>query len=192
LKKLPLSPDRKQSSRGRRAFFAGVNGRWAATALACLLLGFAPSLAAEEPDAGAGQDEPGMIAGWNLQTSLYTRHWDPSPEHNNHQNMITVEARLRNEWLAGLSVFDNSFDQPSQLLYVGKTWPLLNSPHWYLKLIGGLIHGYDEPYEDKIPLNGLGVAPAILPSVGYRRGYLVVETHFAGLAAVTVTAGIRF
>jgi len=160
--------------------------------MACLLLVFASPLAAEEPGAEAGQDESGMIEGWNLQTSLYTRHWDPSPEHNNDQNMVTVEARFHDEWLAGLSVFDNSFDQPTQLLYVGRTWALFDSSHWYLKLIGGLIHGYKDEYQDKIPLNGLGVAPAILPSLGYRRGYLVVEAHFAGVAAMTVTAGIRF
>ena len=132
------------------------------------------------------------VTGWNLQTSLYTRHWDPSPEHNNNQHMITLEVRSLDNWLAGLSVFDNSFYQPTQLVYVGKTWPLLDSPHWYVKLIGGLIHGYKEPYEDKIPLNGLGIAPAVLPSLGYRRGHFLVEAHMAGLAAMTLTAGVRF
>ena len=164
-------------------------GRHAGVALACLVLVFATPLRAAETGTAT---EPRKIEGWNLQFSLYTRHWDPSPEHNNDQNMITVEARFRDEWLAGLSVFDNSFHQPTQLLYIGKTWPLFDSPHWYAKLIGGLIHGYKEPYEDKIPFNGLGVAPAILPSLGYRHGYLVVEVHLAGLAAMTITAGVRF
>lgn len=166
--------------------------RHAGVALAWMVLIVAAPLRADETGTGAAQANPRKIEGWNLQLSLYTRHWDPSPEHNNDQNMITVEARFRDEWLAGLSVFDNSFDQPTQLLYVGKTWPLFDSPHWYAKLIGGLIHGYKEPYEDKIPFNGLGVAPAILPSLGYRHGYLVVEVHLAGLAAMTVTAGVRF
>jgi hypothetical protein len=106
--------------------------------------------------------------------------------------MITVEARSHDNWLAGLSVFDNSFYQPTQLVYVGKTWPLLDSPHWYFKLVGGLVHGYKEPYEDKIPLNGLGIAPVILPSVGYRRGHFLIEAHLAGVAAMIVTAGVRF
>ena len=136
--------------------------------------------------------EPGWRSGWNLQFSLYTRHWDPEPDHNDNQQMVSFELRARDNWLGGLSVFDNSFGQSCQLLYVGKTWPLFDSPRWYAKLIGGLIHGYDKPYADKIPLNGLGVAPAVIPSVGYRHRKLIVETHFAGLAAVTVTAGMRF
>jgi hypothetical protein len=160
--------------------------------LICLWFGFACPVWAEAPAADEGSMTRSWITGWNVQLSLYTRHWSPSPEHNNHQHMITVEARSHDDWLAGLSVFDNSFYQPTQLVYVGKTWPLLDSPHWYFKLVGGLVHGYKEPYEDKIPLNGLGIAPAILPSVGYRRGHFLIEAHLAGVAAMIVTAGVRF
>jgi hypothetical protein len=167
-------------------------GRSLVTLLICVCLCIGRPTWAAAPAAEEGGAAQGWITGWNLQFSLYTRHWDPSPEHNNHQHMITLEARLRDNWLTGLSVFDNSFYQPTQLVYVGKTWPLLDSQHWYFKLIGGLIHGYKEPYEDKIPLNGLGIAPAILPSVGYQRGHVLVEAHLAGFAAVTVTAGVRF
>jgi hypothetical protein len=158
----------------------------------CLGLCICHPVWAEAPPEEGPNAAPGRISGWNVQFSLYTRHWDPSPEHNDHQRMITLEARLRDQWLAGLSLFDNSFDQPTQLVYVGRTWPLFGSPHFYLKLIGGLIHGYKEPYEDKIPFNGLGVAPAIVPSLGYRHRRVLVEVHFAGFAAMTVTAGVSF
>jgi hypothetical protein len=163
--------------------------------LICLCLfavGGVSEAMAESQAAEAGSPVQGGITGWNLQFSLYTRHWDPSPEHNNHQHMITLEARWRDDWLAGLSVFENSFYQDTQLVYVGKTWSLPDSPNWYFKVIGGLVHGYKEPYQDKIPLNGLGVAPAIIPSLGYRRRHLMIEAHFAGLSAMTLTAGIRF
>jgi hypothetical protein len=160
--------------------------------LICLCFGLVCPVWAENPAAEEDSMTPDWITGWNLQLSLYTRHWDPSPEHNNHQHMITVEARFHDSWLAGLSVFDNSFYQPTQLVYVGKTWPLLDSPHWYFKVVGGLVHGYKEPYEDKIPLNGLGIAPVILPSLGYRRGHFMIEAHLAGASAMIVTAGVRF
>lgn len=160
--------------------------------LICLCLCAGRYALAQTSATEQGSAAQGWVTGWNLQISLYTVHWDPEPEHNNDQNMVTVEARLQRDWLAGLSVFDNSYDQSSQLLYVGKTWPVLDSPHWYFKLIGGLIHGYDYPYDDKIPLNGLGIAPAIIPSLGFRHRHLIVEAHFAGLAAMTVTAGVRF
>lgn len=121
---------------------------------------------AVSPAGEAGSPAQGGITGWNLQVSLYTRHWDPSPEHNNRQHMITLEARWRDDWLAGLSVFENSFYQDSQLVYVGKTWSLLDSPNWYFKVIGGLIHGYKDPYEDKIPLNGLVWLQPSFPLLG--------------------------
>jgi hypothetical protein len=151
----------------------------------------ADSLAAEE---GAAEPaaSPWRIAAWTVQTSLYTRHFDPDPDHNNDQNLIGVEAVFENDWLAGAAVFDNSFGQPSQLVFVGKTWPVLRSEHWYFKLIGGLLHGYKEPYENKIPFNGLGVAPAIVPALGFRYRKVFMEANLGGLAVVTFTAGVRF
>ena len=51
---------------------------------------------------------------------------------------------------------------------------------WYFKLTGGLLHGYKEPYDDKIPLNDLGVAPAILPTLGFQYKFFVAEANLAG------------
>lgn len=133
-----------------------------------------------------------QLAGWKIQTSVYTRHFDPDPEHNNDQNLFSVEAVLKNDWLIGAAIFDNSYYQESQLLYAGKSWKLLDSDMWYIKLTGGLLHGYKEPYEDKIPLNGLGIAPVIIPALGFRYRWLVAEANLGGLAVVTFTAGVRF
>ena len=154
------------------------------TALACCLCSQALAEEAEPSDWD--------VVGWNVVFSLYTKHFDPDPDHNNDQNLFAVEAVFHNDWLAGVAVFDNSFGQDSQFIYVGKTWPILRSELWYVKLIGGLLHGYKEPYEDKIPLNGLGVAPAILPAVGIRYKRVFCELEVAGTAAVTVTAGFSF
>ena len=156
------------------------------TTLLCLLL---PLNAAMADDTDAS---PWRIAAWNVQTSLYTHHFDPDPDHNNDQNLIAVEAVFANDWLAGATVFDNSFGQPSELIYVGRIWPLLDSEHWYFKLTGGLLHGYKEPYEDKIPLNGLGIAPALIPTLGFRYRKVILEANLGGLAVVTFTGGIRF
>ena len=106
--------------------------------------------------------------------------------------LVVLEAEFSNRWLAGAAVFDNSFGQDSQFLYVGKSWPIAGSEHFYFKLMGGLLHGYKEPYEDKIPLNGLGIAPAIVPAVGARYRWLFGEINLGGLAVVTVTGGFRF
>jgi hypothetical protein len=138
------------------------------------------------------QSTGSAVKEWALQTSLYTTHFDPDPDHVNDQNLVGIEAHLAGDWLGGVAVFDNSFGQSSQLVYAGKIWPLLGSQHWYAKLTGGLVHGYKEPYEDKIPLNGLGVAPVVIPALGFRYGYFVAEANLGGLAVVMVTAGVRF
>ena len=75
---------------------------------------------------------------------------------------------------------------------MGRTWPLWGSENWYVKLMGGLLHGYKDPYDDKIPLNELGVAPAIVPSLGFKYKRVMLEANLGGLAVVTITGGIRF
>lgn len=165
-------------------------GRWTVAALLALAaLTVRPALADET---GAAEDSPWRVEAWRIQTSLYTKHFDPDPDHNNDQHLIAVEAEFANRWLAGAAVFDNSFGQPSQMLFVGRIWPLLGSEHWYFKLTGGLLHGYKEPYEDKIPFNGLGIAPAIVPALGFRYRSVILEANLGGLAVVTFTGGIRF
>ena len=159
--------------------------------LLATLLFVATPLAADE-DSADSATSPWRIAAWSVQTSVYTKHFDPDPDHNNDQNLIGVEVAFENDWLAGAAVFDNSFGQPSQLVFVGKTWPVLHSEYWYFKLIGGLLHGYKEPYEDKIPFNGLGVAPAIVPALGFRYRKVFMEANLGGLAVITFTAGVRF
>lgn len=137
-------------------------------------------------------EEPWSVKQWTIQTSVYTWHWNPEPDHNNQQHMIAVEGQFNNEWLVGVTAFRNSFDQSSQLVYAGMRRNLFNSDYFYFKLMGGLIHGYKRPNHNKIPLNGLGIAPVILPALGFRYQNLMLETTFAGIAAVTVTMGISF
>jgi hypothetical protein len=164
-----------------------------------LALSCVPAWAQDDPDGAfadvaAAEDEGHgwEVEGWSVSTSLYTVHWDSDPDHVNNQRLLGGELYFRNGWLAGFAMFDNSFGQPSQFAYMGYDWALFGSKYWYLKLMGGLLHGYKEPYEDKIPLNGLGVAPAILPAVGFRYKHLIIEANIAGLAAMTITAGLRF
>jgi len=158
----------------------------------CFLLLVSAGIGADEGKLGNGEAGGWKIAGWNIQTSIYTKHWSSNPEHNNHQKLIGPELVFTNDFLVGFAYFRNSFGQPSEYLYIGKTWPLFHSNYFYFKLTGGLLHGYKPPYEDKIPLNGLGVAPAILPSVGIRYKHLMMELQIAGTSAITLTGGLRF
>jgi hypothetical protein len=149
-------------------------------------------LAAQEEQEPLTPDSGWAIDRWNVRFSFYTTHFDSDPDHVNNQKLLGSEVVFANDYLAGLALFDNSFGQSSQFLYFGKYWSLTAADSWYFKLMGGLLNGYDEPYDDKIPFNGLGVAPAIVPALGYRYRRVFVEANLAGLAALTLTAGMRF
>ncbi|AMS18393.1 sn-glycerol-3-phosphate transporter [Pseudomonas chlororaphis] len=127
---------------------------------------------------------------WYLQTSVYTRHYSPDPDHDNTQNLIGVERNHASGQVWGAATFDNSFHQRSYYGYVGKrfdhpTYPL------YVKLTGGLLQGYHGEYKNKIPLNHFGIAPVIIPSLGTHFGPVATELVFLGFNAAMITAGIR-
>ena len=132
------------------------------------------------------------IAEWRFQTSLYTKHWDPEPNHVNNSKLLNIEFETTSRWIYGFAHFDNSFGQPSQYLYTGYSWPLFSKDWAYFKLTGGFLHGYKEPHENKIPLNGLGVAPAIVPTFGLKYKRVFTELQILGNSAITVTAGFSF
>ena len=90
----------------------------------------------------------------------------------------------------GAAYFNNSFDQKCEYLYFGKSWPLESiDRNLYFKLTGGVLLGYKEPYENKIPFNHNGVAPGLVPALGYRFGDFNVQVNLLGTAAVMFTAG---
>lgn len=173
---------------------------WPLNRLAPVLLLFVVMGFSINPCLAQGNDESTLsywTTGWDfkqsyLYSSLYTKHYDPDPDHVNDQDMLGFEGQTRDKRVMGLAVFDNSFGQESQYLYVGQKWRAFSSDRWFYKLTGGLLNGYDEPYEDKIPLNGLGVAPAIVPTIGYKGKSFAVEFSQLGLAAGMITAGFTF
>jgi len=151
--------------------------------LAALLMAQAGHALAEDNAQGKGF--------WYAQTSVYTRHYSPDPEHNNHQDLIGIERNQASGWVFGGATFRNSFRQRSNYAYVGKRYDSSEYP-LYLKVTGGLLQGYHGDYKDKIPLNRYGVAPVIIPSVGTHYGPLAAELVFLGANAAMVTSGVRF
>ena len=130
---------------------------------------------------------------WQIHTSVYTAHYHYNPQHNDHQKLLNLEFYNNNEWLAGGALFENSFYQPSQYVYIGKAFhPIENLPDFHFKVTGGLIHGYKDPYKNKIPMNNWGVAPAVLPSIGYSYKQATSEVIFLGSAGLILTVGYKF
>ena len=130
-----------------------------------------------------------------VQTSLVTTHFDPKPEHNNHQQLIGVELHDPQRWFAGAAWFKNSFDQPTWYFYGGREIPLWQLDHGVevrAKLTAGLLRGYDGDKHDNIPLNHFGIAPAILPSLGLRWKRLETDIMVFGAAGMMVNGALRF
>ena len=140
--------------------------------------------------------EPWRTDRFYFQTSVATVHFSPTPEHVNKQDLVNGEWRFNSfaatgQWLAGAAFFKNSFGQPSQYVYGG--WlvrPFDSLQPLYFKITAGALHGYKEPYENKIPFNSSGVAPAIVPSMGYCFNRVCSELVLFGGAGIMLTLGV--
>jgi hypothetical protein len=54
----------------------------------------------------------------------------------------------------------------------------------FAKWSGGLLYGYVEPYENKVPLNVNGFSPAIIPSIGYEKQGYSAQLNLLGTAGL--------
>jgi hypothetical protein len=94
----------------------------------------------------------------------------------------------------GLSMFNNSYGQFSQSLYAGLEWDWTYAlgGDVFLSLNFGLVHGYKEPYEDKLPLNNaLGVGLTLVPAIGWQRGNIGFAAALTG-SAITLRVSYTF
>ena len=131
-----------------------------------------------------------------IQAAPATIHFHPDPEHADFSWMLGLEWQAPSRWLAGAAYFNNSFDQKCQYLYFGKSWSLdfisdrpLFKDHLYVKLTGGVVLGYKGRYEDKIPFNHNGIAPGLIPALGYQYGDFNIQANLLGDAGLMFTLG---
>jgi len=135
--------------------------------------------------------EPWRTDRFYLETSVYTRHFHYDAAHDDHQNLVLGEWNITEQWLVGASFFHNSFGQSSQYVYGGYRFrPFESLQPLYFKVSAGLVHGYTDEYQDKIPFNNSGIAPVIVPSVGYCFNRFCSELVIFGGAGLLVTFGV--
>ncbi len=136
-------------------------------------------------------DEPWRTDRFYLETSLNNTHFHYDPAHTKYPKLVYGEYHFSDEWLAGAAAFDNSFGQASQAVFWGWRYrPLPELQPLYLKVVGGIVHGYHGQYRDKIPLNHSGFAPAIIPSIGYCVSRVCSEMVVIGGAGLLFTFGV--
>lgn len=147
---------------------------------------------------------------YSVQFSLATHHFNPRPEHHNTQQFKGLERYGDNYFsrelesafpslrkatpLLGLAYFRNSYDQGTVYAYTGYRRPLLynHQAQLYVKVTAGLIHGYRDRYQGRIPFNQLGVAPAVVPSVGIQYQRANMEMIFFSLSGIMLNIGYSF
>jgi hypothetical protein len=119
------------------------------------------------PDSLAEEGGAQPTKKWDLTLSPYTYHWHYSAEHRP-VKLVAMDSHVSGGRFCGVAVFSNSFGQASTYVYVGKQWDgILGNPKLFSKVSAGLLWGYRGEYRDKIPFNQAGIAPALIPSLGY-------------------------
>ncbi len=134
-------------------------------ALSLLMIGSCAYAQSTEPSS------PNNSARWYLTVSPYTKHYYPKPIHS-YVWLVGIERHDSDNSFMGAAFFNNSFGQDSVYLYPwGQSYPNF----WgYEKLTAkwsaGLIYGYVEPWEQKVPLNHNGFSPGFVPALSWKLG----------------------
>lgn len=126
--------------------------------------------------------------------SPHTHHWTPDPEHER-VVAISLSRRLPNDRTCGISLFTNSFGQPSAYVFAAKTWAgaIRGWPQVYVSASAGIIYGYVGQYKNKVPLNVGGFSPVVVPALGYRLSdRTALELQLLGNAALMFGATWRY
>jgi len=115
-----------------------------------------------------------------LQLASYT-HYKSSDDYEGPPIYGGVEVLKANNWFYGVGLFNNSYSQFSQYLYVGRRFDLYrvnDDMTLHLKLSGGALHGYHDEHEDSLPVTIGDIGPVIIPSVGMHFGRWTFDLVF--------------
>ena len=130
-----------------------------------------------------------------ISNTLYVQggsymHFSDNEDYAGDPIFASAEIQRSDNWLYGLGLFNNSFDQFSQYLYGGYKFEFKDEfKNFHAKITAGIIHGYKDEFEDKIPFNSTGYAPAIIPGLGWKKDKLGVDMILLGDAGLLFTVG---
>ncbi len=165
---------------------------WGAAALAAafVALVLVPGSAGADTETGGEStpQEPVIF----LQVGTYAHYTkDKDGDREGPPIVAAIEWLKPNRWYYGLSLFNNSFGQFSQFAYVGKEFPLPRfHPLLRARVAGGIVHGYKDEHEGKLPLNVGAFAPGIVPSLGFKKNGYAFDVVFLSNAAIMLMMGL--
>ena len=122
---------------------------------------------------------------WRVMFSPHTTHYSYSEEHKR-VILLGAERERADGALAGVTLFSNSFGQPSTYIFPwGKVYrDVMGYDGVFVKWTAGLLYGYKSPYENKVPLNHSGYSPGFIPGIGWESSRLQLQVNFLGNAGL--------
>ncbi|MCU0897062.1 MAG: hypothetical protein MUC55_06135 [Burkholderiales bacterium] len=130
---------------------------------------------------------------WYAQVGTYA-HWRDDEAFTGVPWFAGIEYHPDQRWFGGFSMFNNSFGQFSQYLYLGVQFnPWDSYPAIRIKLSAGVAQGYKDEHYDTLPIRwggswGLGFVPAI----GYQKGRVGVDVAVLGVGGLLFLVGVGF
>ena len=161
-------------------------------ALLCLAALLPAGAFAEETD--VRKSDNANEFSWYIQAGPYG-HWKEKESYVGDHWFAGIERHNREKnTLIGLSVFDNSFGQFSQYLYVGKNWyPFDKVPYFRFRLTAGVVHGYSGEHQDISPIYwGDAWALGAVPGFGYQKGNFGFDVAVLSASGLLFLVGYEF
>jgi hypothetical protein len=141
-----------------------------------------------------GEDAPDPSKGrWYVQVGAYT-HYSDSEEYEEAPLFGGVEHQNERRTITGFSVFNNSFGDFAQYLYLGKEFrPWQKHPGFRFKLTVGVVHGYEGKHQEIFPIRwgdswGIGA----VPTMGYQWKRLGLDLALLGNSGILFLVGNEF
>ncbi len=143
--------------------------------------------------AQAESDSDGSTSSWYVQGGGYV-HFSNEEEYEGPPLFGGIEHLDENLTLIGFSVFNNSFGDFSQYVYVGKQFQLSKKyPGFRFKITAGIVRGYQGEHHDVMPIRwgdawGLGA----VPTIGYQGDRLGFDVAVLSASGLLFIVGYEF
>lgn len=133
----------------------------------------------------AARAQEAVLDVWEINISPYAIHFTQTDEHK-HVFAVALQKVQANGDLAGVSLFSNSFAQPSAYGFIGRKYARpFGLDSTYVQWTAGVLYGYKGKYQNKVPLNANGFSPGFIPSIGYQlTEHSSVQLTFLGNSAL--------
>lgn len=143
--------------------------------------------------AGAQAASESNTSSWYVQAGAYT-HYSDNEEYEEAPLFGGVEHRNEKMTITGLSVFNNSFGDFAQYLYLGKEFhPWKKRPGFRIKLTIGVMHGYEGEHHDVLPIRwGSSWGIGAVPTIGYQRKRVGFDLALLSDSGILFLLGCEF